>query len=216
MYQQNCIQNHFWFLYDRLNWLFHAMIFKKQQFPASKQKKVMCNKILYQTVLCLSRKKNCMRWYSLIFSIILGFVIPNSSNHCTCQPIFIMYSCICIMFYFCVHQNFVFHTKRVASVPSHHWPAKGSSVVLRPLIIPRKSIVLPPSISPPTHADSPLHVSSQTLNQPKEEALCLCRQSVHPHLLEVALCRRCWSYQEKASCCHRWSVRPHMLTCRCT
>ena len=152
MYQQNCIQNHFQFLFDRLNWLFYAMNFIKQQFLTSKQKKVMCNKILYQTVLCLSRTKKCMRWYSLLFLIILGFLIPNSSNHCTCQRIFIMYSYICIMFYFCMRQNFVCHTKQVTSVPSHHRPAKGSSAVLLPSIIPRKSIVLTPLISPPVPA----------------------------------------------------------------
>ncbi len=175
----------------------------------------MCNKILYQTVLCLSWKKICMRWYSLLFSIILDFVIPNSSNHCTCQRTFIMYSYIWLMFYFCMRQNFVCHTKQVASVPSHHWPAKGSSVVLPPLIIPRKSIMLPPSISPPVHTDLPSHVSSRTANQPREEASC-CRWSVHPRLLEVALCCVHWSYQEKASCCYRRSVRPCMLTRRCT
>jgi hypothetical protein len=37
-----------------------------------------------------------------INSIILGFVIPNSSNHCTRQCIFIMYSYVCLMFYFCM------------------------------------------------------------------------------------------------------------------
>ncbi len=176
----------------------------------------MCNKILYQTVLCLSWKKSCMRWYSLLVSIIIGFVIPNSSNHCTCQRIFIMYSCVCIMFYICMRQNFVCHTKRVASVPSHHCPAKGSSILLPPSIIPRKSIVLPQLISPPVHADSPSHVSSRAIDQPREEASCLCRWSVHPRLLEVALCCRHWSYQEKSSCrCHQ-SVRPRTLTRRCT
>ncbi len=154
--------------------------------------------------------KNCMRWYSLLFSIIYGFVIPNSSSHCTCRRIYIMYSYICIMFYFCVCQNFVCHTKQVTSVPSHHQPAKGSSVVLPPSIIPRKSIVLPPLISPPAHADLPLHVSSQTVNQPREEALYLFHQSVHSHPLEVALCCHRQSYQEKASCCRCWSV------CLCT
>ncbi len=124
------------------------------------------------------------------FFIILGFVIPNSSNHCTCQRIFIMYSYVCIMFYICVRQNFVCHTKQVASVPSHHRPAKGSSVVLPPSIIPRKNIVVPPSISLPAHADSLSHVSSQTINQPREEALCLCCRSVHLRPLEVALCCR--------------------------
>ncbi len=143
------------------------------------------------------RKKNCMRWYSFLFSIILGFVIPNSSDHCTCQRIFIMYSYICVMFYFCTRQNFVCHTKLVASVPSHHWPAKGSSVMLLPLIIPRKSILSPPLISPPVHADSPSHVTSETVNQPREEVLCLCRWSVHPCPLEVALCCCRQSYQEK-------------------
>jgi hypothetical protein len=176
----------------------------------------MCYKRLYHTVLCLSRKKNCMRWYSLLVSIILGFVIPNSSNHCTRQCIFIMYSYVCLLFYFCVHQNFVCHTKWVASVLSHHRPAKGSSVMLLPPIIPRKSIVSLPLIIPPAHADSPLHVSSQTVDQLREEALCLCRQSVHPRPLEVALCCRHQSYQEKASCCHRWSVRLRTLTCHCT
>ncbi len=216
MYQLNCIQNHFWFLYNRLKWLFYAMNFIKQQFLTSNKKNVMCNKILYQTVLCLSREKKCMRWYSLLFLIILGFVIPNSSNHCTCQRIFIMYSYIFIMFCFCVHQNFVCHTKWDASVPSHHWPAKGSSIMLPPSIIPRKSIVLPLSINPPAHADSPLYISSRTVDQPREEASCLCRQSVHPHPLEVALCCRHQSYQDKAlRCCHQ-SVRRHMLTCHRT
>jgi hypothetical protein len=140
----------------------------------------MCNKILYQTVLCLSRKKIVRD----------DTVYCFLTNHCTCQRIFIMYSYVCVMFYFYVRQNFVCHTKRVASVPSHHQPAKGSSVLLPPLIIWRKSIVSPPSISPPMHADSPLHVSSQTVDQPREEASCLCHQSVHPRPLEVALCRR--------------------------
>jgi hypothetical protein len=135
----------------------------------------MCNKILYQTVLCLSQKKKMYEMTQFTFSIILGFVIPNSSNHFTHQRTFIMYSYVCIMFYFCVHQNFVCHTKRVASVPSHHRPAKGSSIVLPPSIIPRKSIVSPPSISPPAHADLPLHVRCRTVNQPREEALC-CRR----------------------------------------
>ncbi len=137
------------------------------------------------------------------FSIILGFVIPNSSNHCTCQRIFIMYSYVYILFYLYVHQNFVCHTKRVASVPSHHQPAKGSSVVLPPSIIPRKSIVSPPSISLPAHADLSLHVTSQTVNQPREEVLCLCHQPG-------------WSYWEKALCRRRWSFRLHTLTRRCT
>jgi hypothetical protein len=78
------------------------------------------------------------------------------------------------MFYFCMRQNFVCHTKQVASVPSHHQPAKGRSVVLLPSIIPRKSIMLLPLISLLAHADSPLQVSSQTVDQPREEALCLC------------------------------------------
>jgi hypothetical protein len=149
-------------------------------------------------------------------SIILGFVIPNSSNHCTCQLIFIMYSYVCIMFYFCVRQNFVCHTKQVASVPSHHQPAKESSVVSLLSIIPRKSIVLPPSISLPAHADSPSHVSSQAVNQPREEVSCLCRQSVYPRLLEVALCCRHQSYQKKGLCCRHQSVRPRTLTCHRT
>ncbi len=157
-----------------------------------------------------------MRWYSLLFSIIFRSVKPNSSNHYNCQGIIIMYSYICIMFYFCVNQNFVCHTKQVVSVPSHHWPAEWSSVVSLPLILPRKSIVLPPSISPPVHADLPLHVTSQTVNQPREEAPCLRCRSVHPRPLEVALCCCHWSYQEKALCFCRQSVCPCTLICHRT
>ncbi len=158
-----------------------------------------------------------MRWFSLLFSIIFCSVKPNSSNYCNCQRIvIIMYSYVCIMFYHCVHQNFVCHTKQVASVPSHHQPAEWSSVMLPPLILPRKSIVLPPLISLPAHADLPLHVTSQTVNQPREEAPCLRHWSVHPHPLEVVLCCRCRSYQEKASCCRHQSVRPLTLICNCT
>jgi hypothetical protein len=57
----------------------------------------MCDKKMYQTPLSLSQKK--------LFSITLGFVLPNSSNHCTCQRIFIMYFYVCIMFYFCMHDG---------------------------------------------------------------------------------------------------------------
>ncbi len=152
-----------------------------------------------------------MRWYSLLCSIILCSVIPNSSNHCNCQRIIIMYSYVCIMFYFCVHQNFVCHTKQVASVPSHHRPAKWSSTVSPPSILPRKSIVLPPLISPPAHPDLPSHVTSRTVDQPREEAPCLRRRSVHPRPLEVALCCCSQSYREKASCCRCWSVLPCTL-----
>ncbi len=154
-----------------------------------------------------------MRWYSLLFSIKFRSVIPNSSSHCNHQSIIIMYSYICIMFYFCVHQNFVCHTKRVASVPSHHQPAKWSSVVSPPSILPRKSIMLPPLISPPAHADLPSHVTSQTVDQPREEVPCLRRRSVYPCLLEVALCCRRQSYWRKALCCCRWSVCPCTLIC---
>jgi hypothetical protein len=161
-------------------------------------------------------KKKCMRWYSLLFSIIFCSVIPNSSNHCNRQCIIIMYSYVCIMFYFCVRQNFVCHTKQVVSVSSHHQPAKGSSVVSPPLILPRKNIVLRPSISLPAHADSFLHVTSQTVDQPKEEAPCLHCRSVHPRPLEVLLCCRHQSYREKALCCCRQSVRPHTLILHCT
>ncbi len=103
MYKQNCIQNHFLFLHNRLNWLFHVFIFIYKKYFASGIKSfVMCKKTLYQAPLSLSRKKNCIKWYNLLFSITLGFVIPNSSNHCTCQRIFIIYSYIRIMFYFCM------------------------------------------------------------------------------------------------------------------
>jgi hypothetical protein len=156
-----------------------------------------------------------MRWYSLLFSIIFHSVIPNSSNHCNCQCIIIMYSYICIMFYFCVHQNFVCRTKRVVSVPSRHQPAKWSSVVLPPSILPRKSIMLLPFISLPLHADSLLHITSRTVNQLREVVLCLRHWSVHLRPLEVALCCRCWSYKEKASCCCRQSVCLCTLICCC-
>ncbi len=129
-----------------------------------------------------------MRWYSVLFSIIFHSVIPNSSNHCNCQCIIIMYSYVCIMFYFCMHQHFVCHTKQVVSVPSHHLPAKWSSILSPPPILPRKSIMLPPSISLPVHTDMPSHVTSRTVDQPREEAPCLRHWSVHLHLLEVALC----------------------------
>ncbi len=157
-----------------------------------------------------------MRWYSLLFSIIFRSVKPNSSNHCNCQRIIIMYSYVCKMFYFCVHQNFVCHTKQVVSISSHHQPAKWSSLMSPPSILPRKSIVSPPLISPPMHADLPLHVTSQTINQPREEVPCLHPRSVHPRPLEVALCYCRRSYQEKASCCCRWSVCPCTLICCCT
>ncbi len=161
-----------------------------------------------------TKKMNCMRWYSLLFSIIFHSVKPNSSNHCNRQRIIIMYSYVCIMFYFCMRQNFVCHTKQVVSVPSHHRPAKWSSVVSPPSILPRKSIMSPPLISLPVHADLPSHVTSWTVDQPREEAPCLCRRSVHPRPLEVALCCRRQSYQEKASCCRRRSVCPWTLICR--
>ncbi len=155
-----------------------------------------------------------MRWYSLLFSIIFHSVKSNSSNHCSRQRIvIIMYSYVCMMFYFCVRQNFVCHTKQVASIPSHYQPAEWSSVVSPPLILPRKSM---PSISPPTHADLPSHVTSRTINQPREEVPCLRCWSVHSRPLEVTLCCHRWSYPEKASCCRRWSVRPCTLICRRT
>ncbi len=94
-------------------------------------------------------------------------------------------------------------------------PAR-SSVVLPLSIILRKSIVLLPLISLPAYADSPLHVNSQTVNQPRKEESCLCRWSVHPCPLEIALCRCRWSYQEKALCCRHRSVLPRPLICRCT
>ncbi len=151
-----------------------------------------------------------MRQYSLLFSIIFRPVKPDCSNHFYHQRIvIIMYSYVCIMFYFCVRQNFVCHTKQVASVPSHHWPAKWSSIVSPPSILPRKSIVLLLLISLPVHADSPSHVISRTINQPREEAPCLNRQSVHLRQLEVALCCRHWSYQEKALCVAAFNQSAH-------
>ncbi len=157
-----------------------------------------------------------MRRYSLLFSIIFHSVKPKSSNHCNCQCIvIIMYSYVCIMFYFCLRHNFVCHTKQVASVPSHHRPAKWSSIVSLSSIWPKKSIVLLPIISPPVHADLPLHITSRTINQPREEAPCLCHCSVHLRPLEVALCCRHQSFRDKAPCCPHQSVRPRTLIHRC-
>ncbi len=65
---------------------------------------VMCNKKMYQTPVFES-KKNCIKWYIFLFSITLGVVIPNRSNHCPHQCIFIMYSYARIMFYFCMRNG---------------------------------------------------------------------------------------------------------------
>jgi hypothetical protein len=80
----------------------------------------MRNKKLYQTPLSLSQYKKLYNMIQFNFSITLGFVIPNSSNHCTRQCIFIMYSYVRIMYYFCMRQIFFCHTKCMATVPSHH------------------------------------------------------------------------------------------------
>jgi hypothetical protein len=49
--------------------------------------------------------KKLYKMIHLLFSITLGFVIPNSSNHCTRQRLFIMYSYVCIKFYFCMRDG---------------------------------------------------------------------------------------------------------------
>jgi hypothetical protein len=86
--------------------LFHIFIFiYKKYFASGKKSFVMCKKKLYQSPLSLSRKNKLYKMIQFTFSITLDFVIPNSSNHCTCQRIFIMYSYICIMFYFCMHDG---------------------------------------------------------------------------------------------------------------
>ncbi len=64
---------------------------------------VMCNKKLYQTPVFESKKMYKMIQFT--FSTTLGFVIPNSCNHCTHQRIFIIYSYVRIMFYFCMHDG---------------------------------------------------------------------------------------------------------------
>jgi hypothetical protein len=73
----------------------------------------------YQKWFIYKTNKLCEMIKFTVFYIFRS-VKPNSSNHCNRQCIIIMYSYICIMFYFCVRQNFVRHTKQVASVPSHH------------------------------------------------------------------------------------------------
>ncbi len=143
----------------------------------------MCNKKIVSNSSMFEPKKNCMKWYNLLFSITLGFVVPYSSYHCTHQRIFIMHSYVHIMFYFCMCQNFVCHTMCVASVPSHHQPAKWSSVMLPPSIILRKSIMSLLLISLPAPADLPSHITIRTVDQPREEALCLCHWSVCLRLL---------------------------------
>jgi hypothetical protein len=80
--------------------LFHFFIFIYKKYFASGFLFVVCKKKFYQTPLFLRRKKVCIKWYNLLFSITLGFVIPNSSNYSTRQRIFIMYSYVRIMFYF--------------------------------------------------------------------------------------------------------------------
>ncbi len=58
MYEQNCIQKYFYFLHDRLNWLFHVFIFIYKKYFASRIKSfVMCKKKLYQTPLLWVQKK---------------------------------------------------------------------------------------------------------------------------------------------------------------
>ncbi len=101
-------------------------------------------KKLYQTPLSLNQKR-CINWYNFLFSISLGFVIPNSSNHCTRQLIFIMYSYAWIMLYFCMRQNFFCHSKRVASVPSH--PPNNSTTPH--LILPLMYYPFATSLTPP-------------------------------------------------------------------
>ncbi len=60
-------------------------------------------------------------------------------------------------------------------------PAPDRSRVVLPLsIIPRKSIVLLQLIGLPVPTDSPLLLSSQIANQPREEASRICHQSVYP------------------------------------
>ncbi len=74
--------------------------------------------------------------------------------------------------------------QRILTLPLISPPTHArKSVVLPPSIIPRKSIVSSLSISPPAPADLPLHLSSWTVDQPREESLRLCRWSVHMHPL---------------------------------
>jgi hypothetical protein len=105
----------------------------------------MCNKKLYQTPLSFSRNFFVQNDTIYFFSITLGFVIPNNSNHCTCQRIFIMYSYVCIMSYFCMRQIFFCHTKHVASVTSHH--PKHSTTPHS--ILPLPYYLFPASPTPP-------------------------------------------------------------------
>jgi hypothetical protein len=72
----------------------------------------MCNKKLYQTPPSFSWFFFCVEWYNLLFSITLDFVIPNSSNHCTCQCIFIMYSYVRIIFISACVRFFLSHQAR--------------------------------------------------------------------------------------------------------
>ncbi len=86
--------------------------------PAMLKWKTVSNHKGANTETCFGYSVQRLQPYNVLFSITLDFVIPNSSNHCTCQCIFIMYSYVHIMFCFCMHQNFVCHTKRMASVSS--------------------------------------------------------------------------------------------------
>ncbi len=98
----------------------------------------MCNKNLYQTPPYFSRKKLC-KMTQFTCSITLGFVIPNSSNHCIHQCKFIMYSCICMIFYFCMHQIFLVTPSAwpvfpptTQKTPPHHTQSCRCRISVRP------------------------------------------------------------------------------------
>ncbi len=140
-----------------------------------------------------------------------GAAASNSSNHCTRQRIFIMYSYLCIMFYFCMRHNFFL---------SHQVPGQCSLPPLKKLhhTTPNLAAAIHQSAHPAVESEEALYLhsgavrllplichrmfvqlSSQTIDQLSEVALCCCHQS----------------YQEKSSCCLRRSVRLRPLICHC-
>ncbi len=105
------------------------------------------------------------------------------------------------------------------SLPAIRPPVPTRSSVMSLLsIIPRKSIVLSPLFSPPMPADSPLHLSSQIVNQPREETARISRQSIYPRPLVVVVhtCRNFIQRRDQVSCCRLWSLSLSLsLWCFC-
>ncbi len=87
-----------------LNWLFHFFIYLLKIFYLrNKIFRHVYQKIVSNSSVFESKKNDKM--IQFFFFYYIRFVIPNSSNHCTRQHIFIMYSYVHIMFYFCMRDG---------------------------------------------------------------------------------------------------------------